>query len=271
MMFPSVVALAVAATAVLSYEAVPTEVKEWGSQDLWIYSSSWYGEQCSCMCAALCWYPTPYMIDNLVAGRMFAVYNNATPQMMFLEDGRPSAPAAASVPCSKTPTTFSKEAIDRVGREALMKYFPYQFTKSATDMWDATAPNPSAVVPIFDQPCAGALEADYLNSAVQITKYIGTPRAITDNIGKVVKKKVIVDAFAALGLDAILQCRGDALYEVFTCWGKNKPFVYQQQPWEAQYGPATPIKCPPAVVATSNCYNDTVSITKFKIRNVTAA
>ncbi|KAF0693613.1 Aste57867_15478 [Aphanomyces stellatus] len=254
----------VAAASVLSVSA-----SEWGGQDLWIYSSAWYGEQCSCMCADVCWHPTPYMIEHLVTARLFAVYNNATPTMTFMADGTPQLLAASST-CAKKPALFSKPAIDAVGRAKLIQYFPFEFTKNANAMWDATYAKPNQVVPLFDQPCAGAMEQEFLGAAVQIAKYIGTPAVFTNNIGKTIPKQDIVDAFAALGLDAVLVCRGDALFEVFTCWGKNEPFQYQSDAADQRFGPAMPIACPPGVVATGNCKNETVSITKFVIRNTTS-
>ncbi|RHY43130.1 hypothetical protein DYB38_012008, partial [Aphanomyces astaci] len=102
------------------------------------------------------------MINNLVAGRMFSALNNATPQMQLLEDkGHPQA--APSVPCSKTPTMFLEDAIDSIYWSLLIKFFPFDLTKSAPDLWDASEMTPSSVVPIFDQSCAGVLEAAYFS------------------------------------------------------------------------------------------------------------
>ncbi|KDO33776.1 hypothetical protein SPRG_01656 [Saprolegnia parasitica CBS 223.65] len=238
----------------------PSHDKFWGSQDLWIYTSAWYPEQCSCMCASICYHPPPFLKTNLVTGRLYPIYKDNVPQLSRLEDK--SAPILAQ--CTRKPALFSGDAIRAVKRERLVQYFPFDFSKDPANMWNPDAPAPMNVIPMYDVPCSGMLETDYLRTAVQMAQYIGTPRLITDNINGTVTKPALVAAFKKTkGLDVVLRCRDNALYEVFSCWTKNVPYPYQVDENDQSFAPAQPIKCPPAVVAQESSCGDVIRITKF--------
>ncbi|OQR84928.1 hypothetical protein ACHHYP_12506 [Achlya hypogyna] len=239
----------------------PTHSKFWGSQDLWIYTSAWYAEQCSCMCASICYNPPVNIKTNLVTGRLYPIYNDNMPQLSALEDK--ASPVLAHPDCTRKPALFSAAAINAVGRNNLVTYFPFDFNKDPANMWNPAAPTPAKVIPMYNFPCSGMLETDYLRAAVSMAQYIGTPKIITDNINGTVSKSALVSAFKKKGLDVVLRCRDEALYEVFSCWSKNLPYSYQVEEDDQCYAPAQPIKCPAAVIKEEgNCGNQ-IKITKF--------
>ncbi|EQC39747.1 hypothetical protein SDRG_03173 [Saprolegnia diclina VS20] len=239
----------------------PTHDKFWGSQDLWIYTSAWYPEQCSCMCASICYHPPPYIKTNLVTGRLYPIYKENVPQLSRLEDA--TAPRLAHPACTRKPALFSGDAIRAVTRDKLIQYFPFDFNKDPANMWNPDAPAPINVIPMYDFPCSGMLETNYLRTAVQMAQYIGTPKLITDNINGTVTKPALVAAFKKKGLDVVLRCRDNALYEVFSCWTKNVPYPYQVDENDQSFAPAQPMQCPPAVVAQEGSCGNTIRITKF--------
>ncbi|OQS06951.1 hypothetical protein THRCLA_01024 [Thraustotheca clavata] len=257
----SILLLIVAGQATPAPTPEPTHDKFWGSQDLWIYTSAWYGEQCSCMCAAICYYPPDYIKTNLVTGRLYPIYKDNLPQLSKLEDEK--APVLAHPECTRKAARFSGAAINAVGRDDLIKYFPFDFNKDPKNMWNPDAPNPANVIPMYNFPCSGMLETDYLRSAVEMAKYIGTPKIISDNINGTVAKADLVAAFKTKGLNVVLRCRGEGLYEVFSCWSKNLPYPYQVEENDQSYAPAQPIKCPPAVIAEEGNCPDTIKITQL--------
>lgn len=96
--------------------------------------------------------------------------------------------------------------------------------------------------------CSGLSQTSYFENAIQLIKTFGTPKEISDSIGKTVETANIE---SSLGGDKYvsLQCNGEVyLAGAYTCWSQNAGI------------PQIQIECPCDVLLEKTCSKSTIVI-----------
>ncbi|KAF0737020.1 hypothetical protein Ae201684P_000732 [Aphanomyces euteiches] len=89
--------------------------------------------------------------------------------------------------------------------------------------------------------CSGLDQITYFKAAIQKIQEHSTPDFIVHNVGQLVSSNAVRNAFGGLKY-AALQCNGDRLAEVYTCYNKGK-----------KNRPTTRRPCPPSVLSGDTC------------------
>ncbi|KAF0718018.1 Aste57867_1956 [Aphanomyces stellatus] len=214
----------------------------WGVQDVWVHTSTWYAGHCTCLCQPLCSHPSDNMKTNLVSSGLVPRFNNF------------------SIPrCDEPIQPYASAAISAVGQIALQDNFPVGFSRNLVDMWSPTVPEGN--VPNFGYPCGGLQDESYLRSVVQLTKKYRAPKLLTDNIGKEVNVADLRAAFKKdWGADVVLKCLDGAFADVLSCFTKGPALQAS-----GEIFPAKITACPPQIASFDECTNATTSILAYSI------
>ncbi|OQR95959.1 hypothetical protein ACHHYP_00002 [Achlya hypogyna] len=218
-----------------------------GDQDLWVYTSQWSAQTCLTTFnkSTLCANPTEYLKTHFVASSLVPTYTDGTAQ---------------SGMCRYTYGTFLPTNIAPVGEKMLQQYWPYFGASNVSAMW-SSANFDMENTPQYDYTCSSLGQTAYLSSIVNITKSFRVPSVIAKHIGQSVATADVRRAFRTKGsADAVLQCDGNNLARVSTCWAKG---VLKSDDAEPMYFPTKRIKCPQGVAKADSCFGTHVTISKF--------
>ncbi|CAK4103480.1 unnamed protein product [Aphanomyces euteiches] len=129
------------------------------------------------------------------------------------------------------------ELCTTIGESVLEQYWPNVKVAANTSQYDS----------IWDHEgkrhgtCSGLDQITYFKAAIQKIQEHSTPDFIVHNVGQLVSSNAVRNAFGGLKY-AALQCNGDRLAEVYTCYNKGK-----------KNRPTTRRPCPPSVLSGDTC------------------
>ncbi|KAF0718019.1 Aste57867_1957 [Aphanomyces stellatus] len=222
------------------FASVVADVSNWGAQDYWVHTSTWYAAHCTCLCLHLCGHPTEYMKTHFVSNGLQARNYDW------------SSPA-----CDAPLASFTPSAVLAVGQTTLQTHFPTAGSHTLQDMWSPTSPS-DGNVPNFGFPCGGLHDEAYLRTTVQLSKYLQPPAFWTTNIGQEVQVDDVRAAYYDhLGVNVVLRCLDGAISDVVTCWDKRAPYIFQVDQADQEIYPKNLVECPYEIQTQDSCTNTT--------------
>ncbi|OQR95662.1 hypothetical protein THRCLA_07674 [Thraustotheca clavata] len=183
--------------------------------DFYVLSQTWQPAFCSTGNFPGCNHPTDFMQTSLTIHGLWPNNNDGT------------YPAN----CGSTP--LKQETIDAVGMDTINQYWP----DVKTDFGTTFISNEWAK----HGTCSNLSQLDYVNAAITAEKTIGTPSAISDNIGNSVAASVLRTVYGQNMVSLV--CKNSILSEVRTCWSKNP----------STSGLGRQIACPSSVLNQDSC------------------
>ncbi|KAG5181605.1 ribonuclease T2-like protein [Tribonema minus] len=153
------------------------------------------------------------------------------------------------------PTKCSRERFDEdklvavIGLDTLEEFWPnVQKAEGATDydtFWEHEW--------VKHGTCTGLSQIDYFSTGLKLLEVVGTPDAISANIGGTAHRKDIEDFYGGDGM-AVLDCNGQYLSQIYLCFNKEDKTgrVMDQLP------------CTDAIIRhDDNCPKDIIHISAF--------
>ncbi|CAK4646656.1 unnamed protein product [Aphanomyces euteiches] len=188
--------------------------------DFYVFAYSWQAEFCHGNSYPGCTNPEPYWETHFTIHGLWP----------DVETG--------SHPGFCTSEAFNSNYVrTTIGESVLEQYWPNVKVAANTSQYDS----------FWDHEwkphgtCSGLDQITYFKAAIQKIQEHSTPDFIVHNVGQLVSSNAVRNAFGGPKY-AALQCNGDRLAEVYTCYNKGK-----------KNRPSTRRPCPPSVLSGDTC------------------